>query len=369
MNLDFSAETLEIRDQARRMLRQADCLAKVRRMLDRADDAAPALWRQMAGLGWAGVIIPPELGGNGIGHEAACALAGELGASLAPVPFTSSAIAATEALLHCQDDALRQHWLPALADGSRSATFALVAGDAPIHRDSVRVEFDGARLTGTIWPVAWGQQADAVILPARNPDGRIVLVLVETAHGRTEPLQCLDLSRPQARLTFDSAPASLLPVPGDAWDMALHLLDRTAILTAFEEVGGAQACLDMAVAYAKQRHVFGRPVGANQAIKHKLADVYVAVELARSNAYLAALSLISGERDLGLVAATARVSSIQGYALAAAENIQTHGGIGCTWQADPHLYYRRAAQLAVGCGTPGYWSERLIACLPLSSAA
>lgn len=369
MNLDFSAETLEIRDQARRMLRQAECRGLVRQMLGGTADPMAGLWRRMADLGWAGVVIPPDLGGNGIGPEAACALAAELGASLAPVPFTGSAIAASTALVLCQDAALRQRWLPALADGSRTVGFALVAGDAPIRRDSVTVAFAGGRISGQLAPVAWGGQADAIILPARDGGGQVVLVLVETRHAVASPLPCLDLSRPQARLTFDNAPASLLPVAGDGWDMALHLLDHAAILTAFEEVGGAQACLDMAVAYALDRHAFGRPIGANQAIKHKLADVYVAVELARSNAYLAALSLISGERDLALVAATARVSSSQAYALASAENIQTHGGLGYTWEADPHLYYRRAAQLALEFGAPAYWADRLVASLPLPSAA
>src|SRR6202007_1449654 len=133
------------------------------------------------------------------------------------------------------------------------------------------------------------------------------------------------------------------------------VIDRAAGVIAFEQVGGAQAALDMAKAYAMERYAFGRPIGSFQAIKHKLADVYVATELARSNAYYGAWALSAEAADMPLAAATARVSASDAFFLAAKENIQVHGGVGFTWDYDCHLYYRRAKLLALSLGSQRYW--------------
>jgi len=138
------------------------------------------------------------------------------------------------------------------------------------------------------------------------------------------------------------------------------VLDRAAVPLAFEQVGGAQASLEMATAYAKERFAFGRPIGSFQAIKHKLADIYIAIELARSNAYYGAWALSADAAELPLAAATARVSATEAFDLAAKENIQTHGGIGFTWEADCHLYYRRARLLALTIGSARYWKDRVV---------
>ena len=134
------------------------------------------------------------------------------------------------------------------------------------------------------------------------------------------------------------------------WDAVRGVLDRAAVLLAFEQIGGASACLDMATGYAKERHAFGRPIGGFQAIKHKLADVYIATELARSNAYYGAWAVSAGGAELPLAAATARVSASEAFFLAAKENIQVHGGIGFTWEMDCHLFYRRAKHLGAAAG-------------------
>jgi len=148
-----------------------------------------------------------------------------------------------------------------------------------------------------------------------------------------------------------------------------RLLDRAAILTAFAQVGGAAASLDMATAYAKERFAFGRPIGSFQAIKHKLADVYVATELARSNAYYGAWALSADAAELPLAAATARVSASDAFFLAAKENIQVHGGVGFTWDYDCHLFYRRAKLLALSLGSQRYWKDRVVAELETRNAA
>ncbi|MDF1856586.1 acyl-CoA dehydrogenase family protein [Pseudooceanicola sp.] len=365
MNFEFSEIALEIRDQGRKYLAAQNCLPKVRAALEGNDAESDALWQGISDLGWTGAAIPEEYGGHGIGYEALCVIAEELGYSLAPVPFSSTAYLAAEALLATGSEEQKQAWLPKLASGEAKGTFALAEGVGALSPDAISARFVDGKLSGTKWPVADGDGADIAVVIARDGDDRIVQVLVDLSGpgvSRTA-LDTIDASRPQARIDFDATPASLLQSNEDPWDNVLSLLDRAAILTAFEEVGGTQACLDMATAYAKERNAFGRSIGSNQAIKHKLADVFVALELARSNAYLGALRLVSGDRDLTLVAATARVSSIQAFVMASSENIQTHGGIGFTWDADPQLYFRRANALALGLGPLAFWKDRLITAL------
>jgi alkylation response protein AidB-like acyl-CoA dehydrogenase len=147
------------------------------------------------------------------------------------------------------------------------------------------------------------------------------------------------------------------------------VLDRAAVLIAFEQIGGSQACLDMAVDYAKNRYAFSRQIASFQAIKHKLADMYVALEVARSNAYYGAWALSTDSSELALAAPAARVAGCEAYYLASKENIQTHGGMGFTWDVDCHLFYRRAKLLAVQAGAPPVWKEKLVSRLERRNAA
>jgi alkylation response protein AidB-like acyl-CoA dehydrogenase len=181
--------------------------------------------------------------------------------------------------------------------------------------------------------------------------------------GERETLENLDPTRSQAQLVFRDAAAEPLGLPGEGWNHTRALLDRAAILFAFEQSGGAEAALDMARAYAMERYAFGRPIASFQAIKHKLADMYIAATLARSNCYYGAWALSTDAPELPLAAATARVSATRAFNECASENIQTHGGMGFTWEFDCHLYYRRAKALAVNLGSLGRWEDRLVAAL------
>jgi acyl-CoA dehydrogenase len=174
------------------------------------------------------------------------------------------------------------------------------------------------------------------------------------------PVETFDPSRSHARITFNAAPGEAL-AEGSGGDQIRRLLDRAAVMMAFEQVGGAQAALDMARDYALERYAFGRPIGSFQAIKHKLADVYVAVELARSNAYYGAYALSKDAAELPVAAALARISASEAGWLATKENIQTHGGMGFTWGFDCHLHYRRAKLLSLALGGAREWKRRLIA--------
>jgi alkylation response protein AidB-like acyl-CoA dehydrogenase len=205
---------------------------------------------------------------------------------------------------------------------------------------------------------------------ARDDGGETALFLADLAADGVSrrKLTTVDPSRDHARIDFAGAAAERLGAR-TGWPLVQRLLERAAILVAFEQVGGAQAALEMARDYALERYAFGRPIGSFQAIKHKLADVYVAIELARSNAYYGAWALSADAAELPLAAATARVSATEAFHLASKENIQTHGGIGFTWDVDCHLHYRRSKQLALALGSAPWWKHRLVELLEMRNAA
>ena len=362
MNFDFSEDLNLLREQARRFLGERCAPAVVRAVFEDDRPTDRALWNEVAGLGWLGCAIPEGLGGIGLGHEALCVLAEELGRANAPLPFGSSVFLATEAILRFGSPAQQQAWLPGLAAGERIGCLALAEGPGNPRAASVAMQLENGRLHGAKWPVADGAAADFALVAVREPEGGFALVRVELAADgvRRTPLQTLDPSRPQVRIDFDCARAERLGDRVLGWPEIEGLLDRAAVLTAFEQIGGAAACLDAATAYAKERLAFGRPIGSFQAIKHKLADVFVAIELARSNAYYGAWALETDAPELTAAAAAARIAATQAFHLASKENIQVHGGMGFTWEMDCHLYLRRAKVLSAALGSPAWWKERLV---------
>ena len=168
-------------------------------------------------------------------------------------------------------------------------------------------------------------------------------------------------------MQFRSADAEPLGADGEGWALTNKLFDRAAVLFAWEQVGGAQAALEMAREYALGRYAFGRPIASYQAIKHKLANAYINNTLARSNCYFGAWALNTNASELPLAAATARVSAIQAYYFASKENIQTHGGMGFTWEFDCQFHYRRSKLLSVNLGSEAYWQDRLITAVEQSN--
>jgi alkylation response protein AidB-like acyl-CoA dehydrogenase len=366
MNFDFSDDLKQLRDQARRFLSDQCTSAVVRRSADGQELFAAELWREIGAMGWIGAAIPETFGGAGLGYEGLCVLAEEIGRVVAPVPFGSSAYLAAEAILTAGSDAQRREWLPKLADGSAIGCFALSEGSGNPEPGAIHARAVGGYLKGSKWPVADGGIAGICVVVARDESGQPGLFLSDLAGARRRNLKTVDPARNHARLDFDAAPVEKL---GGGWGSVQRVLDRAAILFAFEQVGGADACLTMARDYALDRYAFGRPIGSFQAIKHKLADMYVALELARSNAYYGAWALGADATDLPLAAATARVSATEAFELASKENIQTHGGIGFTWEVDCHLFYRRSKQLALGIGSAPFWKHRLVDLLETRNAA
>jgi acyl-CoA dehydrogenase len=371
MNFDFSDELKQLRDEVRRFLVEQSPASVVRSVLDGGEPYAADLWRGMAEMGWLGAAIPEQYGGAGLGYEGLCVLAEELGRALAPVPFASSAYLATEAILLAGSDAQKRRLLPKLADGSAIGCFALAEGTGNPDPAGVRLRVAGGRLSGSKWPVMDGGVADTAIVIARDETAEIALFLVDLTASSVNRrhLTTIDPSRNHARIEFNGTNAEKLGATTAGWPLVQRLLERAAILIAFEQVGGADACLEMARSYAQERYAFGRPIGSFQAIKHKLADVYVAIELARSNAYYGARALTADAAELPLAAATARVSATEAFHLASKENIQTHGGIGFTWDVDCHLYYRRSKQLALALGGAPWWKNRLVELIETRNAA
>jgi alkylation response protein AidB-like acyl-CoA dehydrogenase len=367
MNFDFSDDLKQLRDEARRFLTEQCAPAVVRRSLDEQEPFAKELWRSMADMGWIGAAIPENYGGAGLGYEGLCVLAEELGRVVAPVPFASTAYLAAEAILLAGDETQKRAWLPKFADGSAIGCLALSEGAGNPTPGHIRARVVGGRLAGAKWPVADGMLADVAVVVARDEADRVGLFLARLDGVTRRELRTLDPTRDQARIDFDG-PAERLP-NAQGWETVQRLLDRAAILFAFEQVGGADAALFMARDYALERYAFGRPIGSFQAIKHKLADMYVALELARSNAYYGAWALATDAADLPMAAAVAQVSATEAFHLASKENIQTHGGIGFTWQVDCHLFYRRSKQLALNLGGAPFWKNRLVDLLETRNVA
>jgi alkylation response protein AidB-like acyl-CoA dehydrogenase len=321
----------------------------------------------MARLGWLGAAIPEQYGGAGLSRLELCVLAEEMGRGLAAVPFASTIYFAAEALMLAGSDAQKAKWLPKIASGEAIGCFAISEGPGEPTPAGIAVAFDGTTLNGVKIPVTDGDIADFAIVLAKEGSG-VSLALVELAAVERAPVKTLDPTRGHARLAFKKAGAERLGAPGQGWDLSEALFDRAAVLLAFEQIGGAQACLEMAMDYAKNRYAFSRPIGSFQGIKHKLADMYVAIEVARSNAYYGAWALSTEAAELPLAAAAARVAASDAYYLASKENVQTHGGIGFTWEVDCHLFYRRAKLLAVQAGAPSVWKEKLVRRLELRNA-
>ncbi len=205
--------------------------------------------------------------------------------------------------------------------------------------------------------------------PGRAEGPGLFLVDLAASGVTRETVATLDPTRSVARLGFEGAPCERLGDPGEGAQMLSAILDRAAVLFAFEQVGGADRCLEMARAYALERYAFGRVIASYQAIKHKLADMYVKTELARSNAYYGAWALATDAAELPEAAAAARISASAAYDFAAKENVQTHGGMGFTWEVDCHLHLRRSRQLGLALGGPPVWRERLVRRLERRNAA
>lgn len=352
MNFDLSDEQKMLGEQARALLADLSSYDRLRTIIDSGAEWDEPLWRALAEMGFLGAAIPEAYGGLGLGALDLGVIMEALGAAAAAVPFMSSIVLAAEAIGLAGSEVQKAKWLPKLASGEVVATFAYAEGPGPVFATGVALS-DGS-LTGVKTPVAdAGIASVAVVLVAGC--GLALVELDQPGVTRTR-LESFDQLRPHYSVSFDNAVAEAMPVAGKLD----RLIEQAAVQVAFEAVGAAEACLRMARDYAMERQIFGRSLAGYQAIKHKLADVAVATELARSNAYYGGWAAEFSPDDLPAAAAAARLSGIKCFELGARENLQVHGGIGYTFEANCHFYYRRERLLAVNLGNRGFWADRLL---------
>lgn len=366
MNFDFSDDQKQLRDTARRYLAEHSPSQAVRAVLEGKAPYDRALWKGLAEMGFLGVAIPEQYGGSGAGGLELCVIAEEIGRVLAPVPFASTIYLAAEAIMLAGSEAQKAAWLPKIAAGEAIGTLALFEGVGNPSSKAIKVAASNGALSGTKAPVADGMIADFAVVAARTAatgretDIGLFIVALDGDGVTRRALANLDQAHGQAEITFDKCKAEPLGAAGEGWSILTRVLDRAAVLMAFEQLGGADRALEMGRDYALERMAFGRPIGSFQAVKHMLADMYVSATLARSNCYYGAWALSTDAAELPEAAATARISATQAFQHCAKNNIQVHGGMGFTWEYDCHLYYRHAAALALALGSPTYWENQLI---------
>ncbi|WP_422061571.1 acyl-CoA dehydrogenase family protein [Sphingopyxis sp.] len=356
MNFDLSDEQKMLGEQARSLLADMASFDRLRTLIDSGAEWDEPLWRALADMGFLGAAIPQDYGGLDLGALDLGVIMEALGGANAAVPFMSSIILGAEAIRLAGSDAQKSAWLPRLANGEAVATFAYAEGPGPVFGTGAALT-DG-RLSGSKSPVADAGIADVAIVLVAG--GTFALVDLDQPGVTRTRLESFDQLRPHYRLDFADAAAEAMPGSGKLD----RLIDQAAVQAAFEAVGASAACLTMARDYAMDRQMFGRPLAGYQAIKHKLADVAVATELARSNAYYGGWAAESSPDDLPAAAAAARLSGIKCFEQAARENLQVHGGIGYTFEANCHFYYRRERMLAVHIGNRGFWADRLLNAQP-----
>ena len=357
MNFDFSDDQKTIQEQARLMLGRECPPSLVRDSLESSPPELDALWQQMVSLGWPAMAIDEANGGLGLGYLELCVTAMELGRSLAPTPFMASVYFATELIKAAASAEQQAEWLPVLACGE--AIGCAVLPDSRTGVAPLRVSGDNA-LSGVARGVLHGDSATFAVVAAEGASGT-AFFYVDLGHSsvKRRKLASVDPSLPLAEITLDATPAEPLAGERALEDDLASVVNKAAVLLSFEQVGGCEAAIDMAKAYTEGRYAFGRQVASFQAIKHKLADMFVAKELAKSNAFYGAWAMTNGVNELPLASATAYVSAANAYYLCSKENIQAHGGMGFTWEFDCHLYYRRAQLLSTLLGGMRVWKHRL----------
>ena len=352
MHLEFTSEQEELRDGVRAMLARECPISLVREVVEQGT-TPDALWGQMVELGWPALTVPERAGGLGMGTVELAVVVEELGRVLAPGPFVPTVTQFAPIVAEAGSPEQQERFLGGIAAGELTGTLALVEKSGSVDAGHVTTtatpDGDGFVLEGAKETVVDASTADEIAVIARTPgtrgDDGVGAFVVSRADVRLDPIEALDPTRPLARVALDGVRIGAdraLGAPGPATAAAVRrAVEVSATALAVETVGAAQAIFDITLAYAKQREQFGAPIGSFQAIKHKFADMLVALERARATSYFAALTIAEDDGRRALAASTAKAAAGDCAALLAKEGIQIHGGIGYTWEHDMHLYVRR----------------------------
>ncbi len=356
MDFTFDAEQLALRDVARQALADAYDHPTVRALADDESGTTEVLWGQLADLGWTGMLVPEAHGGSGAGLLEMCIVLEQMGRVPMPGPFFSSAVLATLAARALGADEL----LGDLASGRRRGTVALQEMG---HGDPIGTVRARARRKGADWVVTGekplvldGHLADWAIVVARSEEG-VRSFLLDRPRG--EPVPTLDPTRKAARLVLDETKVRPLGPAGNQTALWRRILDDVGVGLASELVGVADRALEEAIDYAKVRVVFDRPVATFQVVKHRMVDMFLQLEMARVGAQFAAWASDTEAPERARAAAMAAGYASEAAVKVTGDNIQTHGGVGFTWDNVAHFLFKRAKQNEVLMGGVGYEHRRL----------
>jgi acyl-CoA dehydrogenase len=344
-----------IATESRRVLDARADKARQLALLEQVGSYDEGFWETAIEQGWTGLAVPEAHGGLGLTLVELGIVAQAIGATLAGAPFLTANDAVAQALLHGDDEASRARWLPRIAAGETIAAVAFAEAHSPLPaRPTTRLTGDG--LSGDKPGVTGAVHAEIALVWALA-EGQPALVLAELDGVARNPVDGFDNSRGHADLAFAASPATVVACGPTASALARETLARMAVVTAHEQIGGAETLLAIARDYAVTRKAFGQPIGAFQSIKHRIAELYGLIEIARANAIHAASR--EGQGDFVKAAAAARLSATEAYDTAARDTIQIHGGIGVTWETGLHLHMRRARSLAIEAGSAFFWEDVL----------
>ena len=379
MDFAFSEQQDLLRASARQFLERECPPAMVRRWSDDVQGYSPDLWQKMAALGWMGLVLPATYGGSGLSFVDLTILMEEMGRALLPAPFFSSIALGALTLLETGSDEQRQQMLPRLVRGETKVCVALLEADGRYDPRgiSMRASIRGNRATlnGTKLFVVDAHVSDYIICVARTRGGRdpesgiSLFVLDITSPGiACTPLMSIDQTRRLCEVSFTRVGVSLEAMLGGrdaAWPTLQRALDKATVALCAEMVGGAEKAMEMCVDYGKTRVQFGRPIGSFQAVKHKIADMKVWVENAKSVVHYAAWAVDRDAPEASRAASMAKAYCSEMYTQVTADGIQVHGGVGFTWDHHMHLYFKRAKSSEVLLGDSTWHRERTAALIPL----
>lgn len=356
MSILYDEGQQAIATESRRVLDARMDKGRLLKLLEQVGEHDQPFWDTAVEQGWTALAIPEEHGGLGLGLIELGLVAQACGAATSGAPFLTSSYGLSQALLQGSDSALAANWLPKLASGEATGSVAFAEGNATLP-PAPAVTFSGGKLNGTKPAVAGGLKADLALVWA-NADGQPALVVAELAGASRAAVNSYDNSRLYADLTFNGTAGTVIASGEAARKLALDVLARMAVVTAHEQVGGAEVLMQVARDYAVTRKAFGQPIGMFQSIKHRIAEMYGLVEIARANCIHAAAQ--EGTDEFLLAAADARISATEAYDTNARDCIQIHGGIGVTWELGLHLHMRRTRSLAVEGGNMLFWEDVLV---------
>jgi alkylation response protein AidB-like acyl-CoA dehydrogenase len=368
MNFAFTDDQVLLKSSARAALDEECRSAHVRAMMEDAQGYSPTLWSELAKLGWLGLPFAEEYGGAGLGLVELSLVLEEMGRAAYPGPYFASVVLGGLGLALGGSAAQKERWLSAVASGQARLSAALVEAsldwDPAATATAARRSGNGWALSGVKRFVPWAHVADAVLVPARAPEGITLFLVDPRAPGVTlHPMVGIDLGTRWWEMQLDGAAVgadAVVGTVGGAGSILESLLRRAAVCASAEMLGAARRCLDMSVDYVKVREQFGQPIGSFQAIRHRCAEMLLAAEKAHAAVYYAAWALDAGAEDAAMAASVCKAFVSEAAREVCGDAIQVHGGIGFTWEYDLHLYFKRAKALEPMFGDAEYHRELIV---------